>query len=275
MRCSSSCRRAGAPAETRDKTLEFPATTEPKPVRKDAETEAAFTAEGDARLRGGDTVLIELSIRPKGEDDLEKSIAEEKRKKELEQAAAERAASPTPTSALDTRSMSTTKERKKAIEAERLRERTPEEMAVLERVRDRIRFGNPYKLDRNGVLQLPGVSGIALAGLTEEQATRRLAADPALRDFLLRLTQLPLELQGADALRPFGYDLFTNAPTTFAPVSDAPVRGDYVLGPGDAVGVQLLGNSPSVHTLTVGRDGSIRIPELGPLSVAGMRFRTE
>ncbi len=258
--------------ETRDKTLEFPATTEPKPVREDAEAEAAFTAEGDARLRGGDTVLIELSIRPKGEDDLEKSIAEEKRKKELEQAAAERAASPTPTSALDTRSMSTTKERKKAIEAERLRERTPEEMAVLERIRDRIRFGNPYKLDRNGVLQLPGVSGIALAGLTEEQATRRLAADPALRDFLLRLTQLPLELQGADALRPFGYDLFTNAPTTFAPVSDAPVRGDYVLGPGDTVGVQLLGNSPSVYTLTVGRDGNIRIPELGPLSVAGMRF---
>jgi len=263
--------KGGSTGETRDQTLEFPATTEPKPVRTDAETEAAFTAEGDARLRGGDTVLIELSIRPKGEDDLEKSIAEEKRKKELEQTAAERAATPG-TPALDVRSKSTTKQRKKEIEAERLRERTPEEMAVLERVRDRIRFGNPYKLDRNGVLQLPGVSGIALAGLTEEQATRRLAADPALRDFLLRLTQLPLELQGADALRPFGYDLFTNAPTTFAPVSDAPVRGDYVLGPGDAVGVQLLGNSPSVHTLTVGRDGSIRIPELGPLSVAGMRF---
>lgn len=262
--------KGGKSGEARDKQLEFPATTEPKPVRADAESEAAFTAEGEARLRGGDTVLIELSIRPKGEDDLEKSIAEEKRKKELEQAAAERAATPTPT--IDARPKITAKQRKKEIEAERLRERTPEEMAALERVRDRIRFGNPYKLERNGVLQLPGVSGIALAGLTEEQATRRLAADPALRDFLLRLTLLPLERQGAEALKPFGYDLFTNAPTTFAPVSDAPVRGDYVLGPGDMVGVQLLGNSPNVFTLTVGRDGNIRIPELGPLSVAGMRF---
>ena len=54
--------KGGSSGETRDKTLEFPATTEPKPVRKDAETEAAFTPEGDARLRGGDTVTALLAV---------------------------------------------------------------------------------------------------------------------------------------------------------------------------------------------------------------------
>lgn len=258
-------------AGSQDRPLEFPATTEPKPARPDAEAEAAFTTTGEARLRGGDTVLIELSIRPKGEDDLEKSIAEEARKQELERAAAEKRDAPaTPT--FDSRGKKTTRERKKELEEARKRERAPEELAALERLRDRIRFGNPYRLDRSGTLLLPGVSGIALAGLTEEQATRRLSNDPALRDFLLRVTLLPLERQGAEALKPFGYDLFANVPTTFAPVADAPVRDDYVLGPGDTIGVQLLGNSPNLFTLTVGRDGNVRIPELGPLAVAGLRF---
>lgn len=252
------------------KTLDFPATTEPKAPGAEPAGDAAFSVEGEARLGGGDTVLIELSIRPKGEDDLEKSIAEEARKKELEAAAAERrdatSTAPAP------RPKTTSKERQREIEAQRKRERTPEEMAVLERIRDRIRDGNPYKLDRSGVLALPGVSGIPLAGLTEEQATRRLAADPALRDFLLRVTALPLERQGAEALKPFGYDLFNRVPSTFAQVSDAPVTAEYVVGPGDTLELQLLGNQRAEHTLTVGRDGTVRLPDLGPIVVAGMRF---
>jgi len=256
---------------TQEKSLETPSTLEPK-SREDVDWLSAFSAEGEPRLRGGDTVLIELSIRPKGEGDLEKSIAEEKRKRELEQAAAERRDTPSTIPTLDSRSKQSSKQRQKELEEERKRERTPEEIEVLERIRERIRFGNPYKLDRSGTLLLPGVSGIALAGLTEEQATLRLANDPALRDFLLRVTLLPLERQGADALKPFGYDLFTQVPTTFAPVSDVPVPGEYVVGPGDVIEVQLLGNSPNEYTLTVGRDGAVSLPELGPVAVAGLRF---
>ena len=37
----------------------------------------------------------------------------------------------------------------------------------------------------------------------------------------------------ASSLKPFGYDLFANAPTTYAPAASIPVSGDYLLGPGD------------------------------------------
>jgi protein involved in polysaccharide export with SLBB domain len=73
-------------------------------------------------------------------------------------------------------------------------------------------------------------------------------------------------------LKPFGYDLFTRVPTTFAPVSDVPVSAEYVVGPGDVIEVQLLGSSPDKYSLVVGRDGRISLPELGPVAVAGMRF---
>jgi protein involved in polysaccharide export with SLBB domain len=75
-----------------------------------------------------------------------------------------------------------------------------------------------------------------------------------------------------DALKPFGYDIFRTAPTTFTQASDIPVPPDYTIGPGDAVELQFLGNVKGLYTLTVGRDGRIRLPEIGPVAVAGMRF---
>ena len=41
----------------------------------------------------------------------------------------------------------------------------------------------------------------------------------------------------AKDLKPYGYDLFANAPTTFAPAASIPVSGDYILGPGDTLDI--------------------------------------
>ncbi|NGX17011.1 SLBB domain-containing protein [Wenzhouxiangella sp. XN24] len=76
----------------------------------------------------------------------------------------------------------------------------------------------------------------------------------------------------ATGLPLFGYDLFSDVPSTFAPVTDVPVPVDYVLGPGDVVNVQLMGATPGSFTLAVNRDGAINFPELGPITVAGMTF---
>ena len=244
-----------------------------KAVMSTEEQAAAFAAMSEPRIRGGDTVIVEVAIRAPGEDELAKSIAEEKRKKELElqaQMAASQRASETRQSELVP--PATSREKRKALDELRRLERTPEQIRALEALRDQIRAGNPYKLDPSGLLHLPGVAGVQLAGLTEEQAKVRLANDPALRDFLLRLTLLPLERQGTDALKLFGYDLFTVFPSTYAPVSDVPVPSEYVVGPGDTLEVQLLGATDDELTLTVGRDGTIQFPELGPIAVAGLRF---
>jgi protein involved in polysaccharide export with SLBB domain len=149
---------------------------------------------------------------------------------------------------------------------------TEEETKRLAEYRDRILKRNPYKLNRFGVLEIPGLPAIPLAGLTAEEATRRLSADPDLRNFTVKLTLLRLQPLDDEALKPFGYDLFEGSPSTFAPVSDIQVPTDYVVGPGDTLNIQLYGNEPGTYTLTVNRDGRVNFPKLGPIFVGGMSF---
>ncbi|HRF45246.1 MAG TPA: SLBB domain-containing protein [Candidatus Competibacteraceae bacterium] len=73
-------------------------------------------------------------------------------------------------------------------------------------------------------------------------------------------------------LQQFGYDLFQEVPTTFAPVTDLPVPPDYIIGPGDTLVVQVYGKLNVEYRLVVTRDGRLLVPELGPLQVGGMRF---
>jgi polysaccharide export outer membrane protein len=147
-----------------------------------------------------------------------------------------------------------------------------DEKKSLSEMMDLIRGKNPYRLSGDGVLNLPGFTGIALAGLTEDQATLRLKVEPAFRSIDIRVTRLPLKKLGIEGLRPFGYDLFDRAPSTFAPVTNVPVPSDYTIGSGDTLEVQLFGNQNRTLKLVVGRDGRISVPELGPISVAGQLF---
>ena len=150
--------------------------------------------------------------------------------------------------------------------------KTDQEKEDSEKFRKRILSNNPYKLNHFGVLELPGLPAVPVAGLTATEATRRLGADPDLGDYFVRLTLLRLEPTGQDALKPFGYDLFEGVPSTFAPVSDIQVPIDYIVGPGDTLDIQLYGNEPSDYELTVERDGRINFPKLGPIMVSGMTF---
>jgi protein involved in polysaccharide export with SLBB domain len=150
---------------------------------------------------------------------------------------------------------------------------TADHRARLDRTVELIRSRNPYRLDRDARLNLPGFAPIELAGLNEAQATQRLSLEPALLQLEVRLTRLPLEKTGVARLKPYGYDLFDHAPSTFSAGMDAPVPADYVIGPGDRLSVQLFGSSQSrTHRLTVGRDGTISFPDLGPIAVGGLTF---
>ena len=135
-----------------------------------------------------------------------------------------------------------------------------------------LRANNPYQLDHDGVLQLPGFRSIALGGLTEAAATRRVASESALEDFEVRVIRLPIAKIGKEALQPYGYDLFTSGSQGMSPVTSSPVPADYVVGPDDVLEVQLYGNQNYTLDLTVSRDGRISIPQMGPVSVAGQRY---
>jgi polysaccharide biosynthesis/export protein len=150
--------------------------------------------------------------------------------------------------------------------------RTDEDREKADRFRKRVLSGNPYQLNHYGALEIIGMPPMPLAGLTAQEATKRLNADSDFRDFSMRATLLRLAPNGEQALKPFGYDLFKGLPTTFAPVSDIQVPIDYMVGPGDTMEVQLYGNDPAVYELTVQRDGRINFPKLGPIMVSNMSF---
>src|SRR5579859_8091440 len=155
---------------------------------------------------------------------------------------------------------------------ESTRQKTDEEKDRIEEKRQLILKNNPYHLNRFGVLELPGLPSIPLAGLTADEAANRLSADPDLRDFTVKVTLLRLQAFDEQALKPFGYDLFEGVPSTFAPVSDIQVPIGYVVGPGDTLEIQLYGNEASRYELTVERDGRVNFPKLGPIMVSGMTF---
>ena len=137
---------------------------------------------------------------------------------------------------------------------------------------DRVLAGNPYRLDNEGRIALPISPPINLSGLTDQQATQLLNADPRLAGLSFTVTLLPVEPAGAEALKPFGYDLFDQVPTTFAPASDIPVPADYRIGPGDNVIVELFGKKTGRYQLVVDRSGSLTLPDFGPIQVTGLTF---
>ncbi|MFM7625229.1 MAG: SLBB domain-containing protein, partial [Gammaproteobacteria bacterium] len=144
----------------------------------------------------------------------------------------------------------------------------PADQRFIETVRGR----NPYQLDRVASLALPGLAAIPIGGLSEQQANRRLAADPALRRFEVKVTRLPVAKVGTAGLKPFGYDLFTEASRASASTNDIPAPADYTVGAGDQLTVQLFGAQNRTLRLVVGRDGRVNFLELGPVPVAGKKF---
>lgn len=137
-------------------------------------------------------------------------------------------------------------------------------------LRDRVSDSNPYVVSKSGLLEIPGLSGIALIGLDEGQAKIRLEADPEFAGIDVEVFRLPVKDLSGRALAPFGYDLFRDSKRSSRPDSSMPVPADYVLGPGDVVRIQLYGNQNAEYEIKVDRNGELSLPELGPFTVAGL-----
>jgi len=151
-------------------------------------------------------------------------------------------------------------------------ELTDDEKKTRDTLIDLIRSKNPYQLSRDGTLFMPGFAPIPMGGLTEQLASMRLGVEPALRDLYIKVTKLPLIKTGPAALKPFGYDLFDQQVSSFAPVTNIPVPAEYIVGPGDELDIQLYGTQNHNLILIVGRDGRVQFPELGPVNVGGQTF---
>ncbi len=70
----------------------------------------------------------------------------------------------------------------------------------------------------------------------------------------------------------FGYEIFKYSPSTFAPANIVPVSSTYALGPGDKLTIDLYGAKKDSEEVTVSRDGTIYLPFMGRINLAGLTF---
>ncbi len=70
----------------------------------------------------------------------------------------------------------------------------------------------------------------------------------------------------------FGHSLFAQPPDTFAPVSDAQVPSDYLIGPGDELRIHIWGQIDADLRIEVDRSGRIYVPNVGEITVTGVRY---
>jgi protein involved in polysaccharide export with SLBB domain len=68
----------------------------------------------------------------------------------------------------------------------------------------------------------------------------------------------------------FGRDIFSNKNLSFDPIMNIATPQNYVLGPGDAVSVDIYGASQRTADCTVSPDGDIVIEGYGPVHVGGL-----
>ena len=129
--------------------------------------------------------------------------------------------------------------------------------------------------ERNGdtprpreVRSTPVDAGENPAGTTSQRKT------PKRRDVPAQPSEFELFAQdAAGSLIPmYGRDLFTDVPSTFAPVDQVPVPASYVLGPGDQLLIRIWGKITLSTTVTVDRSGQIFVPKVGAITVAGLHY---
>lgn len=74
-------------------------------------------------------------------------------------------------------------------------------------------------------------------------------------------------------LTQFGYDIFSQRPSSFMPLEDIPISPDYVVGPGDSFTINVWGSNNFSTQVTVRRDGTVFVPKVGSIRVWGQTYK--
>lgn len=81
-----------------------------------------------------------------------------------------------------------------------------------------------------------------------------------------------LELIINEGFPVFGANLFRGASRSFEPSFNIPTPIDYIFGADDEVRIDIWGAAEAEYNLIISPDGNIRIPNLGPIRIAGLKF---
>ncbi len=131
---------------------------------------------------------------------------------------------------------------------------------------ERMSLSNPNASSEAGTATVQD-SRLMMPNVNKEGLVRR--ADPyrhipSLYDMYLQASARPAAVQR------FGMEVFQNGTRDLQMIPmDLPAGPDYVLGPGDAISVDLWGSVSRRFPARVDREGRISLPEVGPVLVAG------
>ena len=120
--------------------------------------------------------------------------------------------------------------------------------------------------------------GIPLGGMAgsgnpvaEEQVLQEALQRPSTL-FDAEVVGVPDQVQNEGKLPRFGARLFATDGSMYEPPNSSAVPQNYLLGPGDRLSLMLFGKVSAQYEVMVEQDGSLVVPELGPVSVSGLTF---
>ena len=90
-----------------------------------------------------------------------------------------------------------------------------------------------------------------------------------------RLGNLLVSLDNSEdeELTRFGLSIFNTKISTFSPFENIPIPDDYRLGSGDEISIKLVGAENSLLNLTIERNGTVFIPNIGEITLSGIAFK--
>ena len=88
-----------------------------------------------------------------------------------------------------------------------------------------------------------------------------------------RLSDEAFDLNTND-LRVFGSDFFTTYQSTYMPINEPNFSPSYILDYGDVIEIQIIGQQGKIEKYQIKRNGSINLPDIGPLTIAGLSLES-
>ena len=117
-------------------------------------------------------------------------------------------------------------------------------------------------LDEDFLASLPGD---VRTQLLNEMNAKQIASKE--KNFKAPSTALSKETLDSDK---FGVQFFRTLQTTFMPINEPTFDPSYILGVGDELVIQYTGQKNDILQFTINRDGTINLPEIGKVAIAGL-----
>lgn len=104
----------------------------------------------------------------------------------------------------------------------------------------------------------------------ENTSTANTSQESGIQTATLSTRELPEATPQLADTAVFGYSMFNRSGLTFEPTQSLAIGEAYTIGAGDQIAIDIYGATDQTYELTVGTDGTIVVPMVGPIRVGGM-----